>query len=277
MRGWLWPTFGGKRASDRPGPAPASQKRDRALEQAIRRDRVELRFQPQIEPATGHIAGVEALARWDAVQSAEELFARAGAAGLSERLSRYVQRKALRTVGSWSGPLAALKLSINLLPTDLDRPGYERWLLEEIAGAGIRPDQVTAEIVESSLMSDSREVAGRLARLRAAGIRIAIDDFGTGYSSLAYLASLPLDAIKIDRAMIADIVGGSRDRIIVKAMISLARELGLKVIVEGVENLAQLHLLEEWGCDLYQGFLGAGALDEMELGRFVAAAKRSAA
>jgi EAL domain-containing protein (putative c-di-GMP-specific phosphodiesterase class I) len=70
------------------------------------------------------------------------------------------------------------------------------------------------------------EVAGRLARLRAAGIRIAIDDFGTGYSSLAYLASLPLDAIKIDRAMIADIVGGTRDRIIVKAMIRLARELG---------------------------------------------------
>ena len=92
------------------------------------------------------------------------------------------------------------------------------------------------EIVESSLVEDSLEVAGRLARLRAAGIRIAIDDFGTGYSSLAYLASLPLDAIKIDRAMIADIVGGSRDRIIVKAMISLARELGLQVIVEGGES-----------------------------------------
>ena len=131
--------------------------------------------------------------------------------------------------------------------------------------AGLKPEQVTAEIVESSLMADSLEVAGRLARLRAAGIRIAIDDFGTGYSSLAYLASLPIDAIKIDRALIADIVGGSRDRIIVKAMIRLARELGLKVIVEGVENLAQLHLLEEWGCDLYQGFLGAGALDEAEL------------
>ena len=77
--------------------------------------------------------------------------------------------------------------------------------------------------------------------------------------------------------MIADIVGGSRDRIVVKAMIRLARELGLKVIVEGVENLAQLHLLEEWGCDLYQGFLGAGALDEAELMRFVAAAERTAA
>jgi EAL domain-containing protein (putative c-di-GMP-specific phosphodiesterase class I) len=277
MRGWLWPTFGGKRASDRRVPAPALPARDRMLEQAIRRDRIELRFQPQIEPASGRIAGVEALARWDEVESPEQLFARADAVGLSERLSRAIQRKALLTFASWRGPLAGLRLSINLLPRDLDRPGYEQWLLGEIAAAGLRPDQITVEIVESSLMEDRLEVAGRLSRMRAAGIRIAIDDFGTGYSSLAYLASLPLDAIKIDRAMIADIVGGSRDRIIVKAMIRLARELGLKVIVEGVENPAQLHLLEEWGCDLYQGFLGAGALDEAELARFVAAANRDAA
>jgi len=277
MRGWLWPTFGGRRASDRRVPAPALAARDRRLEEAIRRDRIELRFQPQIEPASGRIAGVEALARWDEVDSPEQLFARAEAVGLSERLSRSIQRKALRTFGSWRGPLNGLRLSINLLPSDLDRPGYEQWLLAEIAHAGLKPEQVTVEIVESSLMEDRLEVAGRLSRLRAAGIRIAIDDFGTGYSSLAYLASLPLDAIKIDRAMIADIVGGTRDRIIVKAMIRLARELGLKVIVEGVENPAQLHLLEEWGCDLYQGFLGAGALDEAELARFVAAANRDAA
>ena len=277
MRGWLWPRLGGKRASDRGCSTPALPRRDRRLEQAIRRDRIELRFQPQIEPASGRIAGVEALARWDEVDSPEQLFARAEAVGLSERLSRSIQRKALRTFAAWRGPLSGLRLSINLLPRDLDRPGYEQWLLAEIAAAGLRPDQVTAEIVESSLMEDRLEVGGRLSRLRAAGIRIAIDDFGTGYSSLAYLASLPLDAIKIDRAMIADIIGGTRDRIIVKAMIRLARELGLKVIVEGVENPAQLHLLEEWGCDLYQGFLGAGALDEAELARFVAAANRDAA
>ena len=277
MRGWHWPVFGGKRASDRGIAAPALPRHDRALEQAIRNDRIELRFQPQIEPASGRMVGVEALARWAEVDGAEELFARAEAVGLGERLSRHVQRKALRTFSSWSGPLAALRLSINLMPRDLDRPGYEQWLLAEIAEAGLKPDQITAEIVESNLVEDSLEVAGRLARLRVAGIRIAIDDFGTGYSSLAYLASLPLDTIKIDRAMIADIVGGSRDRIIVKAMIRLARELGLQVVVEGVENLAQLRLLEEWGCDLYQGFLGAAPLDEAELARFVAAAERSAA
>ncbi|HET9353562.1 MAG TPA: EAL domain-containing protein [Sphingomicrobium sp.] len=277
MRGWHWPVFGGERASDRGIAAPALPRRDRALEQAMSRDRIELRFQPQIEPASGRIVGVEALARWAEVDCAQQLFSRAETAGLSERLSRHIQRKALRTFAGWIGPLSFLRLSINLMPRDLDRPGYEQWLLAEIAEAGLAPDQITAEIVESSLVEDSLEVAGRLARLRVAGIRIAIDDFGTGYSSLAYLASLPLDAIKIDRAMIADIVGGSRDRIVVKAMISLARELGLQVIVEGVESLAQLRLLEEWGCDLYQGFLGSAPLDEAELARFVASAERSAA
>ena len=257
-------------------PAPVLRVRDHALEEAIRLDSIELRFQPQIEPGSGHVAGVEALARWDGASSPEEMFARADAAGLSERLSRTIQRKALRTAAKWRGPLSPLRLSINLLPTDLDRAGYEDWLLEEIAAAGLAPDRLTVEIVESSLLA-GRDVAERLSCLRSAGIRIAIDDFGTGYSSLAYLTTLPIDAIKIDRAMIADIVGGERDRIVVKAMIGMARELGLKVIVEGVESMAQLSILAEWGCDLYQGFLGAGALDEAELLRFVETSERSAA
>ena len=281
MREWRWKFFGGKRASDRGVPAPAAYRRDYALEQAIRRapahGGIELRFQPQIDPVTGQVAGVEALARWSGVAGPEELFARAETARLSERLSRTIQRRALRIAGRWTGELAKLNLSINLLPRDLERPGYDCWLLDEIAAAGLKPERITVEIVESSLVADPPAVAARLSCLRAAGVRIAIDDFGTGYSSLAYLTSLPIDTIKIDRALIADIVGGSRDRIVVKAMISLARELGHKVIIEGVESAAQLDLLGQWGCDLYQGFLGAGALDEDELARFVAASKLKAA
>ena len=179
--------------------------------------------------------------------------------------------------GQWTGAMAELNLSINLLPMDLERPGFERWLLDEIAAAGLAPERITVEIVESSLVADPPAVAARLSCLRAAGVKIAIDDFGTGYSSLAYLTSLPIDTIKIDRALIADIVGGSRDRIVVKAMISLARELGHKVIIEGVESSAQLDLLGQWGCDLYQGFLGAGALTEAELVGFIASNRRAAA
>jgi EAL domain-containing protein (putative c-di-GMP-specific phosphodiesterase class I) len=261
----------GRRASDTGATPPAAPQRDLMLEAVIAHEQVDVLFQPLIEPDTGRIVGAEALARSSVVHSADQLFARAWAGGLAERLSRLVQRKALRCAAAWEGPLKGLGLSINVLPADICRDGYDRWLLEEITAVGIDPGRVTVEITESALLSDQETVAERLGRLRSAGVRIAVDDFGTGYASLAYLTSLPLDAIKIDRGLVADIVGGERDRIVVKAMIHLARELDLKVVVEGVETTDQLALLADWGCDLYQGFLGAGALSHEELSRFVAA------
>ncbi len=257
-----------KRGSDRPVRAPAPA-RDKRLEAALSSDRIDIHFQPQIDPVSQRIVGVEALARWADVADPEALFARALSAGLAERLSRTIQRKALRIVGQWRGMLGDLRLSLNVLPQDLDRLGFDAWLLKEMLGAGVDPGRVTVEIIESALLHDRPAVAARLAALRAHGVEIAVDDFGTGYANLLYLTSLPLDAIKIDRAMVADLVGHERDRIVVKAMISMARELGLKVIVEGVESGAQLELVAGWGVDLYQGFLGAGALDVAELQRFV--------
>lgn len=274
-----WEDIGkwGRRASDEGAMAPAKPQRDLILEAAIAHEQVDVLFQPLIDPSTGYIAGAEALARSPVAANGEILFARASASGLSERLSRLAQRKALRYAAAWEGPLKGLGLSINVLPADLERASYEEWLLGEIDAAGIDPKRITAEITESALLIDQEKVAERLGRLREAGIRIAVDDFGTGYTSLAYLTSLPLDSIKIDRGLVADIVGGERDRIVVRAMIHLARELDLKVVVEGVETTGQLALLAEWGCDLYQGFLGAGALTQEELTRFVAAANAEAA
>ena len=266
------PTPHGLRASDQAEPVPATPRRDRKLAEAIRDDAIDVRFQPQIHPATGAVTGVEALARWAGCTSADELFERAYAARLGERLSRCVQAKAIRAAAAWTGALSTIRLSINVLPDDLERDSYDAWLLGQLAETGFDPARLTIEIVESALVVDRPAVAIRLERLRAAGVRIAVDDFGTGYANLAYLTSLPLDALKIDRALVADLVGGSRDRIVVKAMINLARELDLAVVVEGVETAAQLALLAAWGCDCYQGFLGAGALDEAELARFVAAA-----
>jgi len=267
----------GRRASDREAPAPVSRVRDNLLETVIAHEGIEVLYQPLIEPKTGRILGAEALARCSIADSAQALFARAAAAGLSERLSRLVQRKALRSAAVWEGPLRGLRLSINLLPEDISREGYEDWLLDEAATLGMNPERLTVEITENALLVDQPAVAERLSRLRRAGVTIAIDDFGTGYASLAYLTTLPLDLIKIDRGLITDIVGGERDRIVVRAMIRLARELDLQVAVEGVESTPQLVLLAEWGCDLYQGFLGAGALSEEELWRFVAAAQVQAA
>ena len=271
MLNWDGMSKWGRRASDTGATLPAAPRRDLLLEGAISHEQVDVLFQPLIEPATGRVVGAEALAR-SPIADGQLLFTRASAGGLEERLSRLVQRKALRNAAAWEGPLKSLGLSINILPADISRAGYDEWLLDEIGAAGIDPQRVTAEITESVLLVDHEAVAERLTRLRDAGLRIAVDDFGTGYSSLAYLTSLPLDAIKIDRGLVADLVGGERDRIVVRALIHLARELDLKVVVEGVETAAQLALIAEWGCDLYQGFLGAGALTHEELMRFVAAA-----
>ena len=259
-----------KRGSDRL-ELPMRVVRDHALEQALADDAIQIAFQPQIDPCSGQVLGAEALARWSGADSPEQLFARAAAVGLTERLSRHIQRKALQMVGAWRGPLRTLRLSLNMAPEDLARKGYDDWLVGELAAARVDPKRLTLEITESSLVVDRAIVSTRLTRLRDLGIEIAVDDFGTGYANLAYLTSLPLDTLKIDRGLIAEIVGGSRDRIVVKAMIGMARELGLKVVVEGIETAGQLALVADWGCDLYQGFLVAGALDEKELTRFVAA------
>jgi EAL domain-containing protein (putative c-di-GMP-specific phosphodiesterase class I) len=252
-------------------------RRDDLLAAVIAHRQIAVVFQPQINPITGEVTGAEALARWDHVATAEQLFARAAAAGLSERLSRLVQSKALRAASAWEGPLRRLRISINLLADDIVQEGYEDWLLEEVNAAGIDPMRVTVEITENALLSDLEAVGARLQKLREAGIRVALDDFGTGYASLSYLGSLPLDALKIDRGLITRIGTSERDRIVVRSIFGLARELDLTVIVEGVESTAQLVLLAEWGCDLYQGFLGAGALDEAELARFVAVSRTHAA
>ena len=218
----------------RESPAPRRRKDD-LLAAVIAHQQIGVVFQPQIDPASGEVAGAEALARWDRVAGAEQLFARAAAAGLSEPLSRLVQFKALRAAAAWEGPLRRLRVSINLLPEDILQDNYVDWLIGQINSVGIDPKRVTIEITENALLSDLDAVAERLTRIRQEGIKVALDDFGTGYASLSYLSSLPLDALKIDRGLVARIGTSERDRIVVRSIFSLARDLGLTVIVEGVE------------------------------------------
>src|SRR5438270_8081100 len=150
-----WDNIGkwGRRASDTGATLPASPRRDLLLEGAISHEQVDVLFQPLIEPITGRVVGAEALAR-SPIADGQLLFARASAGGLEERLSRLVQRKALRNAAAWEGPLRGLSLSINILPADIARDRYDDWLLDEIAAAGIDPKRITAEITESVLLVD---------------------------------------------------------------------------------------------------------------------------
>lgn len=257
-----------RRASDAPIVRPAPIERDPAIELALRNDELEAVFQPIFDLASGRLAGAEALARATSIGNAEALFRRATAVGLAERLSRHVQRAALRQAASWAGALEGLSVSINLLPEDLARESYDRWLLAEIEAAGIDPRRVTVEITEHSLIGDVPAAVARLERLRSAGLRVALDDFGTGFASMANLAVLPLDYLKLDRSLIVGMERGEKDRILVRNILRLAGELSLETVVEGVESAGQLSLLRTWGCGLYQGFVRARPMTAAQLTAF---------
>ena len=261
-------------ANDRRAPIAVP---DPLLEAVVEAGAIDVLYQPWIALRSGQVVGAEALVRSTIEPDAALLFHRARRAGLGEALSRRAQSKALAEAARWSGPLEGLGLSLNILPAEIARDGHEAWLLDEMARVGFEPSRLTVEITEHALLVGHESVAERLARLRSAGVRIALDDFGSGYASLAYLTSLPLDMIKLDRSLVLGLVDGRRDRIVMRSMLRLAQDLDLLTLVEGVEESGQQALLAGWGCDLYQGFLGAAALDEAALAAFVAAAKARAA
>lgn len=259
------------------GAESATAREDRLevdLRRALDRDEIEIRFQPQVAVTSGEIVGVEALARWN-----HPLYGELGAAtlfGVAERsdylaqLSDHVQRKAIRAAAEWPEKLSALRLAVNITSADILQPGFAAQFLALVADSGFAASRLTVEVTESGLIEDLSGAAGLLAELRRGGLRVAIDDFGTGYSNLAYLKALPLDYLKIDKRLSQDIAGSTRDRIVVRSVIDMARSLGLDVVAEGVETEEQLGLLAEEGCTLYQGFLCAPPVDADALARLVA-------
>jgi len=222
-----------------------------------------------VEIASGRIVGVEALARWQHPRlgplGADTLFAAADRADPGIALSDHIQELTLRCAARWPRSLSTLRLSLNLTAADLARTGFASLFLDRVDASGFPRGRLTVEVTETGMILELDRAATVLAELRGAGCRVAIDDFGTGYSSLAYLKALPLDYLKIDKALACDIVGNPRDRVVVRGVIDIARGLGLAVIAEGVETPEQLAQLTAEGCGWYQGFLRAGALDEAAL------------
>ncbi|MBP6378932.1 MAG: EAL domain-containing protein [Sphingorhabdus sp.] len=242
---------------------------DKGLRQALTQREIAIYFQPQFEVASGNLVGAEALARWTHPDfgeiGAEELFAAADRCDLREELSYAIQKQAVGFAKLWPD---ALHLSINLGAEELADDHASR-LLSILDEARFPFDRLTVELTEESIVRDFDLALSQLEMMRAKGVCVAIDDFGTGYSSLAYLKSLPLDYLKIDKGMTADISGNPRDLIVLRAIIALGKALGLRIIAEGVEKDSELEMLRAEGCDYFQGYLRSPPLSAEQFLNFI--------
>lgn len=228
------------------------------LHRAIERDELALYCQPKVHLASGRICGAEALVRWQHADlgavSPTRFVELAERSGLISPLTDWVLQAALRQSYAWHEAGIVLPLAVNLSASDLQ----DGDLLERIDGLfstwGAGRDWVQFELTESAVMEDPRVSLARLGSLKERGCRLYIDDFGTGYSSLAYLRQLPIDAIKIDRCFVADMLDNRDCDVIVRSTIDLAHHLNLEVVAEGVENPQVQDRLAEEGCDVVQGY-----------------------
>lgn len=228
---------------------------------AMARDEIGLVFQPQYAVSSGTLAGVEALARWDHPQlgriGAETLFAIAERGDHIAQLSRHIARRALTIAAEWQ---PALPLSLNVTAEDLGDDRFADGFRQLLMDSGFLPTMLTLEVTEHALVADFARSAEMLSELASLGVRIALDDFGTGYANFRTLKALPVDTLKLDASLVRDIDHDPRDRAILRAIVAMARALGLKVVVEGIERESQLAILAQENCDTFQGFLRAGPL-----------------
>ncbi len=229
------------------------------LRAAIADNQLSMHLQPIAGLPGRRVHGYEALSRWTHPQLGRippdvfiDVAERGGTIG---ELTRWNVNVALRHLAALRTAGQVTRISINLSAAALQLPGFVDQVLDLLRLWNVPGEALVFEITESALMRDMERCSHLLGQLREGGVRIAIDDFGTGYSSLAYLRRLPIDAIKIDRSFIRDMVGDPRARRIVGTMIELAHDLDLVVVAEGIEDEATLALLLDARCDAVQGYL----------------------
>ncbi len=234
-------------------------KLERLLRRAIESQELALHFQPQVDGSSGRLLGAEALLRWNNPELGQVSPVRfipvAEETGFIVPLGEWVLREACRQVSAWDASGFRLpKVSVNLSVKQIERTDVVGLVQSVLAEHGLKPERLELEITESVIMAvdDAFVVLGRLRQL---GIHLSIDDFGTGYSSLAYLKLLPINKLKIDRAFVVGIGENSGDEAIIRAIVSLSQSLGLELIAEGVETVAQGEFLAREGCPNVQGYL----------------------
>ena len=239
---------------------------DEQLRQAVDHRDFALVFQPQIATADGRIVAAEALLRWrhptDGLKLPGSFLQRAEENGLIVEIGDWVVDGVAATIARWERLGVAQRLSINVSPRQIDHAGFFRRLRAAMLAADAPARLLELELTESLAMTCSDEVIAALGELRAAGATVAIDDFGTGYSNLARLRALPIDRVKLDPSVVADVAAEPTARIIVQALVALIHGLGCEAVAEGVESEAQAEILRVIGCDAVQGYVIAPPMDE---------------
>jgi diguanylate cyclase len=229
------------------------------LYEALRSGQFELHYQPKVDTASGRINSAEALIRWRHPQRGlvppGEFIVVAEECGLLDAIGEWVLFEACRQAKAWQREgLRPLRVAVNLAPSQFHLENLVDQIRRALAAAALEPQYLEVELTESAVMSDAEESIRILEAISRMGVLVSVDDFGTGYSSMSYLRRFPIDKLKIDRCFVEDMTQRPEDASIVRAIISLAHSLRLKVIAEGVETREQLALLAELGCDQYQGF-----------------------
>lgn len=226
-----------------------------ALESA---DQFRLVYQPRIDVRSGRCIGAEALLRWQhptlGAISPGEFIPLVEQTAIARGVTDRVMRDALAQLADWSGGGHELAVSINITARNLEEPDLADRVERALRRHDLLPDLVEFEFTEGALLHNSGRSMQQLRDLRALGLRIAVDDFGTGYCNFSYLRQLPASVVKLDQSFIRTLPSSAADQIIVRAMISMAHDLGYRVVAEGVERREVLELITELGADEAQGY-----------------------
>ena len=253
---------------------------EKALTEAVGAGEFVLAFQPQISLVTGEVAGAEALLRWnhpdEGLRLPQTFIPVAERCGIIGEIGDWVIAEVASILGSWIREGQPRKLSFNVSPRQVERGDFFTKLRQAFADQQVPLSMIELEFTESAAMEVSEGVMEEIATLRADGVTIAMDDFGTGYSNIARLRSMPLDRVKLDQSLIADIEHSEQARIVVQAVMQLIRGVGCEIVAEAVETVAQADILRAMGCDVVQGYVFAYPMFEDEFLDWTANAVRGA-
>ncbi len=232
---------------------------ENSLRQGLERGEFVLHYQPQVNVASGHIVGAEALIRWNHPQIGlvppAKFIPVAEISGLIVAIGEWVLREACRQNRRWQqAGLPTISVAVNISSVQFRGGHLEETIRAALADTGLAAQHLELELTEGIVMGGANETVQTLLSLSAMGLKLSIDDFGTGYSSLSYLKRFPIDKLKIDQSFVRDIVSDPDDWAIASAVISLGHSLRLGVIAEGVEHAEQFEMLKRQGCDEVQGY-----------------------